>query len=240
MTVSTSSTLEFNLSQIALLAYQKAGIVGPQGLGITSAQATHALQHLELIVKTSEARGLFAKSIGFTYVTLVAATSTYTLAGTVLDVIEDGAFIPVGQPLTGASGETPVTYITREKWQGLSAQNATGRPTMYFPDRTGATIVVNVWPIPDSGNAGTIRLQTHRLRADVTDGSKTLDFEAYWQEYFVAELGAQLALSHSMNLARVQYLKLEAKEKLDICRAYSNQRGPQQFVMAHRVGGSRR
>jgi hypothetical protein len=43
-----------------------------------------------------------------------------------------------------------------------------------------------------------------------------------------------------MNLARVQYLKAEAKEKLDLCRAYSNQRGKQQFVMRHRVGGYRR
>src|SRR5689334_6560582 len=112
MTISTSVGFEFNLGQIALLAYQKAGIVGVYQ-GLTQQQTTHALNNLELIVKSSELRGLFAKSIGFTNVQLLAGTPTYTLTGLVLDVVDDGMFIPVGQPLTQASGETPVKFMSR-------------------------------------------------------------------------------------------------------------------------------
>ncbi len=159
--------------------------------------------------------------------------------GTIIDLDGDGAFIPVGQTVTAAAGETPVRPVSRERWQAISAHNATGRPTEYFTDRTDAAVVVYFWPTPDAGNAGTVRLQTHRLRANTREGLATLDFEPFWQEYFVCELGARLALAHSMNLSRVQFLKAEAQEKLERCRAQAQQRGSQQFVIGHRSGSYR-
>lgn len=239
MTVSSSSTVEFDISKVAKLAYQMAGIVSVYS-GLTTQQATHAQDLLELITKTAQTFGMMARTAQLYNLTLTASVSAYTLPQSILDVLEDGAFIDPSQNVNAASGETPVRAISRETWQGLSAKDATGRPTLYFPDRTADALVLNIWPTPDAQNAGTIRLQTHRLRADVIDGSATLDFEVYWTEYFVAELGARLALSHSMSGERVSMLKREAADKLEKCRAYSNQHVDQQFVLSHRVSGNRR
>lgn len=238
MTISTDNTLEFNLSDIALLAYRKAGIVSIYQ-SLTNQQAAYALNELDLLARTTQTMGLFAKVMRLDTITLVAGQRAYTLATSILDVDGDAAFIPVGQPVDAAAGETPIRPISREKWQGLSNHSATGRPVEYFTDRTSSAIVIYFWPTPDTGNAGSVRLQVHRLRANMRDGQSTADFEPYWQEYFVAALAARLAMSHSMSLPRVKMLRDEAEGLLERSRAQSQQRGPQQFVLAHRSGSMR-
>jgi hypothetical protein len=235
MTVSASSTYEFNVADIVKMAYQTAGLISAYQT-LNTQQSQLGMDLLDLITKSTQTMGLFAKIGTFYNLPLLAGTTSYTLPGTILDLDGDGAFIDAGQSLTAAAGETPVRPISREQYQTQSAKNATGRPIEYFADRTDAAVVVSLWPTPDAGNAGTIRFQTHRLRADTREGQATIDFEPFWQEYFVCELAARLALAHSMNLSRVQWLKSESQEKLERCRAQSQQRGSQQFVVSHRSG----
>lgn len=238
MTVSTSRTYEFNVSSIIKMAYQTAGLLTVYQ-GVNTQQAQLGMDLLDLITKSSQTMGLFARTMVDYNLTLVAGQRDYTLPGNVLDLTGNGAFIASGQTLAAAAGETPVMPMSREQWQGMSAKDAVGRPTMYSVDRTDAAIVVSFWPTPDTANAGTVRFPTHRLRADTREGNATLDFESFWQEYFVCELAARLALANSMSISRVQYLKSEAHEKLELCRAQAQQRGSQQFVMAHRSGSQR-
>lgn len=235
MTVSTSSTFEFDVADIVKMAYQMAGLVSAYQ-ALNQQQTQMGMDLLDMISRSTQTMGLFAKVTQFYNLTLASGTRNYTLPGTIIDVEGDGAFVPVGQSLTAASGETPVMPISRERFQGISAKDATGRPVEYFTDRTGAGIVIYFWPTPDASNAGTVRLQTHRLRANMREGAATIDFEPFWQEYFVCELASRLALSHSRQLGLVQYLKAEAQEKLEHCRAQSQQRGSQQFVVGHRSG----
>ncbi len=235
MTVSTSSTYEFPVSDIVKMAYQTAGLLSIYQ-ALNTQQAQVGMDMLDLISRSTQAMGLFAKVIQFYDLGLLAGTRNYTLPATIMDVQSDGAFIAVGQSLTAASGETPVRQVERERWQGNSAKNATGRPVEYYADRTGAQVTLYFWPTPDAANAGTVRLQTHRLRANMREGTATVDFEPFWQEYFVHELAARLALAHSMAPVRVQLLKAEAQQKLELCRAQSQQRGSQQFMFSHRSG----
>lgn len=233
MTVSADSTIEFNVSDIVKTAYRMAGLISVYQ-SLNQQQAQMGMEMLDLITRSTQTMGLFAKVMAPYDLPLISGQRSYTLPGTILDLDGDGAFVPSGQPLTGAAGETPVRPISRERWQGISAHDATGRPVEYFADKTGADIVLYFWPTPD--DASTVRLQTHRLRANTREGQATLDFEPFWQEYFVCELAARLALAHSMNLSRVQFLKAEAQEKLERCRAQSQQRGSQQFFVSHRSG----
>lgn len=235
MTVSATSTYEFNVADIVKMAHQMAGLISAYQR-LNTQQSQQGMDLLDLITKSTQTMGLFAKVGGRYNLQLVAGSTTYTLPGTILDLDGDGAYIDIGQSLTAAAGETPVRSISREQYQAQSAKNATGRPIEYFSDRTDAAVVVYLWPTPDAANAGTIRFQTHRLRADTREGQATIDFEPFWQEYFVCELAARLALANSQPIARVQWLKSEAQEKLERCRAQSQQRGSQQFVISHRSG----
>jgi hypothetical protein len=76
------------------------------------------------------------------------------------------------------------------------------------------------------------------LRANAREGESTLDFEPYWQEYFVTALASRLCMSHSMDLNKVKMLRGEAEQLLERCRAQSQQRGSQQFLMMHGSGQS--
>lgn len=238
MTISTSRTFEFDVAAIVKLAYQTAGLLSIHQ-AVNAQQAQHGMDMLDLLVKSTQTMGLFAKTIAFYDLQLLAGVRSYPLAASVLEAQGDGSFIAVGQSLTAASGETPVKMVSREEWQALSAKDADGRPTMYFVDRTASEATVYFWPTPDAANAGTVRLQTHRLRADTREGGVTLEFEPYWQEYFVCALGAKLALTHSKNLGKVKFLEERADEYLERCRAQAQQRGSQQFVVAHMSGGYR-
>ena len=243
MTVSTQTTFECNISQIALLAYRRASLVSIYQT-LNAQQAGHAYSELDLLVRETHTMGLFAKVMRLENVALVAGQRAYTLAADVLDVDGNGALISPGQPVDAATGETPVRPISRERWQALSNHAATGRPVEYYTDRTSSAIVLYLWPTPDTGNAGSIRLQTHRLRANMLEGTATADFEPYWQGYLVAALAARLATGHSMSLQRVKALRDEAEDLLGKCRGQSQQRGAQQFFLAHRsgmaMGGRRR
>jgi hypothetical protein len=235
LTISSSRTAEFDVSEIVTHAYRLAGLLEVHQ-SLDTAQSNYGAQLLQLIVKSVATMGRFAKVMTTENVTLISGTRNYTLSTTTLDVLFDGAFVPVGQSLTAAQGETPIIPMSRDKWQGLSTHNAQGRPTEYFADRSAAQVVVYFWPTPDSGNAGTARMQVHRLRADVLDVNSTMEFETYWSEYFVCELASRLALSASRPLDLVVALKQEAKEKLDRARAEAKQHVSQQFVLAHRYG----
>jgi hypothetical protein len=237
LTVSSTNTFEFKISGLALLAYRKAGVISIYQ-SMTDQQASYAYDELDLLVRSTQTMGLFAKVMRLDLVTLQTGVRNYTLDADVLDVDGDGAFIPVGETLTAANGETPVKPISRERWQG-SSHGATGRPVEYFTDRTGSQVVLYLWPTPDASNAGTLRIQSHRLRANMRDGQATPDFEPYWQEYFVAALAQRIATSHSLALPRVSMLRQEAQDLLERCRGQSQQRGSQQFVLGHRSGAYR-
>src|SRR5688572_31589440 len=104
-------------------------------------------------------------------------------------------YIPEGETLDRASGETPIERIAAERWQILSAKNATGRPRMVFADRGGTVVTAKFWPIPDE--AGTVRLQVHELSADTLEGNKTVDAERYWAKYLLFELASYLCPAKS-------------------------------------------
>lgn len=244
LTVSTSTTFEFDIGQICLQAYRDAGLVSVYQ-GLNESQSSAARDVLQRIVNGSQAKGLFARVVEFVNVTLVAGTWAYTLSASVLDVIGDAMFIPVGQsvtapPSTSATSETAIQMVQRDRWNNISNKATTGRPTLYYPHRTASTVELRLWPVPSSTEAGaTVRFQTHRFRADVRDANATVDYERYWTDYLILALASGLARQHSL-MDRYGMLKKEADEKLDECKAYSKQRGPQRIVLGHRSAWSSR
>jgi hypothetical protein len=240
VTISASTNFEFNVGEICKLAYRNAGLLSPYQ-GVSDPLAGAARDALQLVVNASQAKGLFARVVEFTNVTLASGTSRYTLATSILDVAGDGAFIPVGQSLTAASGEMPVASMQRDEWQGLSAKNVTSRPTRYYAHKTASAVELRLWPTPSSTEDGaTVRFQTHRFRADVRDAAATVDYERYWTQYLVLALAAELSRQNSMPMERVLELKASAREALEECKAQSKQRGPEQLTVSCRTGWANR
>jgi len=235
MTVSSTATFVFNISQIITMAYRDAGLISIYQT-LTTAQQTDGVDKLTRISMASQAKGLFARTVTFQTITLATNDTTYDLSSDTLDAIGPGMYADPSQP-DPANSETLVTQVTRERWHENGNKSSSSRPTLYYVDRNTDTVKVVVWPVPSaSENLGRIRFQTHRFRADVRDPNATVDYERYWTDYLVAELAAKLALSNSLSLERYQVLKGEAASKLLECKAYSKERPNQQFSIGHRSG----
>ena len=233
MTVSSTKTTEFDVAQIILMAYRKAGLKNTR-----EALQTHEMVagkwELELILDELEAHGVSARSRTFREVTLTEGTYIYTMPTWVLNVIGAGMYIQAGESdLTKASGEILVQPMTVGEWQMLSSKDSTGTPYRYMVDRTAHPVSLRYWPIPDE--AGTVRHQVHQLLGDVQDTTATPDLQRYWTRYLVRALAFELAENNTVGPAKLASLKSERERSFVRAKAYARQRPPQVMVMGHRT-----
>jgi len=229
------------IDDIVAMSYRRAGMLNVQQ-SPTTTQGAVARQVLSVLVTALEAEGIAMRAVQPGYVPLVEGQNLYTLPETVIDCVGNGAYIDptVSQVPFQASSETPVIKTDRDTYQGLSSKSAQSRPTLYYFARNAPLSTLYVWPTPSaSETGGQIRFQYHQLRPDVTDGTKTMPFERYWDEYFVYALAGRLALDNSMSLDRVGYLDQMAAAKKADAKGYSKQNVTMQASIDHMTGWNR-
>lgn len=240
MTVATTTGFEFNVGQICLLASRKANILHVSQ-SLSEADAGAARDELQLMIASSQAKGMFAKVMTFELVPLTATALGYMLAATTMDVVGPGMYVPLGQPTSGGTGETPVTQMLQGDWQALSTKLAQGRPTRYYAHRVAPQIEIRLDRVPAAADVGaSIRLPVQRFRADVRNAANaTLDYEQFWTDYLVHELGARLASNNGMERLSSK-LKKDADDLLVEAKAFAMPRGDQQMRVRHSTGWSNR
>lgn len=236
MTIDSSSTYEFTIDSVVRNAYVLATLMDiqePMSGTRWNARASFGRSMLEMLVKRIEAKGKLVRAREFYQVQLVAGQWEYTLPSSLMDVYGDGAFIPVGQPTTGgAVGEVPVKQIDQEQWQRMSAQGATGRPTLYFCYRANDPLTIRVWPIPTAADAGTIRFQVYLFLANSTDGTKNVDLERFWTLALTHMLAGLLASASGLDKGAT--LTQQGEAYMTEALGYSHQRTPGQAIPAYR------
>jgi hypothetical protein len=231
-----------SIDDIVAMSYRRAGLLNAQQSPST-VQGAVARQVLSVLVTALEAEGIAMRAVQPGYVVMVASQNLYTLPETVIDCVGNGAYIDptVSQVPFQASSETPVIKTDRDTYQGLSSKSAESRPTLYYFARNAPLSTLYLWPTPSASEAGgQIRFQYHVLRPDVTDGTKTLPFERYWDEYFVYALAGRLAFDNSLPLDRVGYCDQMAAAKKDIAKGMSKQNVNMQATINHMTGWQRR
>lgn len=237
MTIGTTATYNPSIGTLFLLAHELCGVVN-EHQQLTEAQIARCRRMMDLLVRYLQAEGVAARTREFAYVTLASGTATYTLGETVLDVEGNGAFIPAGQPLTAAAGETILQPMTMQAYQELSSKNATGRPFQSWTNRNADQITITLWPTPGAAEAGaSLRLVTQRLRADNVDTNATPDSEGYWNQYLAFMLGSYLARSYSMHEI-ASSLAMQATPMLAKIRAAAAPQDTSDFVLGHSGGYS--
>ena len=224
MTVSSTVNSELTVGEISLQAFQLAGLKSLTQ-SLTTAEQKLATNLLETILDELSIYGVQARMRGFVEVTMVSGTYVYSLGADDLDVIEDGAYMDATVTDTSkAASETVIAQRDQETWHRISAKSATGKPTIFWVDRSATTLQVRLWPIPDE--AGTCRFMTQKHLADVDATTVTLDLQTYWTQYIIWELAHQSAESQSMPGSKCERLSKRASAKLRRARSFANQRTP--------------
>ena len=239
MTVSTTRGTELTVNKIVENAYRMSGLMpieeGTSGVNWNK-KFSYASTLLDTILDEIETYGVYARQTVLENTPLTADDYTYTMDNYVLDIIGDGMYIDASQTdLTKASGETLVKQIRREEWHRISSKDATGRPSLFFFDRS--LLEVKIWPIPDE--AGTIRFSIYKMMSDAYEGGATLELRQYWNQYLIWELAHQLATSQKIPVDRCSQLNKRAQEKLKRARAWANQHPDVQLSVGHRTGWNR-
>jgi hypothetical protein len=240
-TEAATSSYVPSIDDIVAMAYRRAGLLNVQQSPSTVQGAT-ARQVLSTIVTALEAEGIAMRAVQPGYVALVDGQNQYSLPETVIDCVGNGAYIDptVSQVPFQASSETPVIKTDRDTYQNLSSKSAASRPTLYYFARQAPLGTLYLWPTPSATEAGgQIRFNFHNLRPDVTDGTKTLPFERYWDEYFVYALASRIASDNTLPLDRVGYLDQIAVAKKDIAKGMSKQNVNMQATINHMTGWQR-
>lgn len=241
MTIATTRTNELTLGAIVKIANVQAGLA-PIEQSINAVRTAHALTLLDTILKGVQDEGIYARSVAFQTITLVAGQYVYTMASDVLDVVGIGMWISADQASNPtAASELPVKDVPRDTWQTQSSKTSQGRPLQYYCHRAEAIPQVWLWPTPSSVEGGSlVRFQVHRLKADATDGNATADAERYWQQFLIYELAHQLSLGAQKALDRTQYLGNIARDQKRLAKMYSMQRSATQLVLGTSSGRRRR
>lgn len=238
MTQSTTPSVPISVNTLILLAYKRAGIL-PVEARLSGANMIPKLEHgrqlLDLMIDGLATEGFMARTTEFYDLPLQAGESQYTLPDNILDVFEDGMFVPNTNPDTKfTSGELVCKQVDVSTWQTLTVKGSIStRPSLYAAFRDGATVVVRFWPVPN--DPGTMRLKAVRLLGSAADGSKSLDLQRYWFDAFVWLLAYYLAVDASMPLDKVQLLQGVAETKKKDCVRYAFEHTSQTAVLSYQT-----
>lgn len=192
-------------------------------------QSGMARDFLEADAEHLQAVGTMQRNVEFYDITMVAGTTTYTLPAYAIDVLGVATYTPSGE-----DAATVVEAVDRDSYMRISDKTADGRPTLYYVHKS-ASLTLYVWPVPTE--TATLQVQLYSAVATSTDGSKSMDFERSWTQYFTWSLAYQLSVSKGIGADRLAVLKREADSALERCKQSSAQQFvPRQLFLAHKIG----
>lgn len=233
MPISSSATTPQTINSLILLAYKRAGVV-PVEATTSGANMTAKLSHgrtlLDLILDNLAVEGFIARTMSTYDLDIAADDGDYTLPDTLLDVYEDAMFYSDAAP----ESELVCRQMDFATWQTLTTKTSeSSRPQLYLAIRSGATVQVKLWPIPNE--AGTLRFKTVRLLGENQTGTNTPDLQRYWLDALVWILAWYVAVDSSMPTERVAYLQGVAEVKKKLAVRYSFEHTSQQAMVSYQT-----
>ncbi len=235
MPASLLPSVPISINVLILLAYKRAGIL-PVEATLAGANMTPKLEHgrqlMDLLLDSLAPKGFIARTTDFYDLPIIAGELQYTLPDSILDVFEDAMFVPSTNPDTKhTTSELVCAQVGVSTYQTITTKGSiSSRPTIYASFRSGATVMIKVWPVPSED--GTLRLKTIRLLGGNADGTKTPDLQRYWFDALVWCLAYTIAVDSTM-LERAAYLGPIAEAKEKECIAYSYEHTGSQAVLAY-------
>lgn len=229
------------IDEVVLDAYKKAGLL-PIEFGIGSdvqwsSKAAHGRRTLNRLLAAHSTHRYFEYFSNLDVLDLVAGTHSYTLDADILNIIDDGSYIPASNDPEEeeTTGETPVKPMSAFRWNQLSAKSSSGTPMHYFLERNNQNasgqLQLRLWPVPSE--AGKIRFRTHRIPGSSSTGSDNPDFKRHWELWAVRALAYELMVDSSMPLDACDRMKRDADEAFEVLKSYDTNNTPPDVLFVH-------
>lgn len=236
---STPATVP-TIDEVVLAAYKKAGILPIEfGIGADvqwAAKAAHGRATLNRLLAHYSTHRFFEYFVNIDVLELATGTHTYNLDGDILNIIDDGSYIPASNDpeVEETTGETPVKPISGFRWNQLSSKASTGTPVHYYIERNNqnadGSLQMRVWPVPNE--AGHIRFRTHRIPGSSSTGSDNPDFKRHWELWAIYALAYELSTDTSMDRQSRVDLRTDRDVAFEQLKSYdTNNTGPDVVYM---------
>ena len=241
MAINASPATVPTIDEVVLDAYKKAGLL-PIEFGIGSdvqwpSKAAHGRRTLNRLLAAHSTHRYFEYFVNLDVLDLVAGTNSYTLDADILNIIDDGSYIPASNDPEEeeTTGETPVKPMSAFRWNQLSGKNSTGTPMHYFIERNNINangqLQLRLWPIPSE--AGKIRFRTHRIPGSSSTGSDNPDFKRHWELWAVRALAYELMQDGSMPEESLERMRTDADRAFKVLEAYDTNNTPPDVAFVH-------
>lgn len=236
------------IDQVILDAYKKAAIIPIEfAVGADTqwaSRSAHGRRTLNRLLASLSTERYFEYFVNLDIVQLADGVSRYTLDADILNIIDDGSYIPAsnGTEEEHTTGETPVKPMSGYRWNQLSAKSSRGTPVHYFLERNPVPtlvdpnfgnyeLVVHLWPIPSE--AGKIRFRTHRIPGSSSTGNHNPDFKRHWENWAVYALAYEFMTDSSMPLEERQLIRADRDRAFELLKSYDTNNTPPDVVFAH-------
>jgi len=224
MATSSTSVWEPTASQIIRSALLELGILHASDSPDTD-QLALGMDILNRGMNAMIVRGVAVNLIERYEQTLTADDHTYT-APADTETIEGTATVTDTNDTDGQ-----VFPITREEYMAITDKTVTGRPTMYFAEKTGpSTHTIYLFPVPDSTVETFTYVRTRRFR-DTDTGARTLDIPRKFIEPMVTLLQWKFARHYKLAPERIKDLKTSYEDEIDLALNDEVPHGNLQFVV---------
>jgi len=241
MAINANPSTVPTIDEVVLDAFKKAGLL-PIEFGIGSdvqwtSKAAHGRRTLNRLLAAHSTHRYFEYFVNLDVLDLVAGTHTYTLDADILNIIDDGSYIPASNDPEEeeTTGETPVKPMSGFRWNQLSGKSSVGIPMHYFLERNNQNasgqLQLRVWPVPSE--AGKIRFRTHRIPGSSSTGSDNPDFKRHWELWAVRALAYELMVDSSMPVEERESMKRDADEAWAVIKGYDTNNTPPDVQFVH-------
>lgn len=219
MSTSGSTSWELTRDNIIYAALRKLGVLN-KGATPDSTTLSTAQTALNGVISRFNTLGMPLWKRNEESVTLVAATSSYTLTN---------ALKVTGVYIRNTSSSVQYEIDNKSEYDiSRMPYSATGLPSCWsFTPNISEGGTLRVWPIPDSSAASnyTLRVLKQKEMETFTASGETPDFPPYWSDAVIFALAVSLAPEYSLPLNDRNELKQQAKEYLEQAKGYSDEDG---------------
>jgi hypothetical protein len=232
VTTSSNSTLNYQRDQLLTTAFRLAGVLDADGT-LNQADARMGADFMNLELQYLQADGVVLRTIERTTLTLVAGTTAYVLPADTIDV-DTGPNGIAGTIVPALGSESAVVAMTRAEYMQQTDKGSvpTGRPLRVYIERGAAAVTLIFWPPPDT-SAATFRYGRVRLLRDMDTGAVTVDLARRWLQFVTYAVATQVAMSKSIPLDRVSWLRKRAEEMKERLMADDTERGTIRISISH-------